>query len=170
METILFFALFSAAENDKPSTNDKKFIEEALQGGTAEVQLAEIAKMNSESDEVKKLAKHIQESHSKANEELKTLASEKNVTVQTEMTAKHKMLAERLRNLSGAEFDRAYAKAMIDDHKKDIAMFEKAKKSAKDPELKAFAEKTLPTLREQLEMSESTHKRVEGKTEKKKGY
>jgi putative membrane protein len=58
----------------------------------------------------------------------------------------------KLEKLDGAAFDRAYVDDQIRDHDKTIALFEREVKSGKDPELKAFAEKTLPTLKEHRSM------------------
>jgi len=61
----------------------------------------------------------------------------------------------KLSALSGAEFDREYGKMMLSDHRKDVSEFEKQSTRATDPDLKAFATKTLPTLKEHLQMAES---------------
>lgn len=67
---------------------------------------------------------------------------------------------ERLGKLSGNDFDKAYMKHMVDDHKKDVSEFEKASRSAKDPEVKAFAAKTLPTLKAHLQQAQTTYDAV----------
>ena len=69
------------------------------------------------------------------------------------MGAEEKALDDRLSKLSGAAFDRAYMKAMVDDHVKDVSEFKKEAKSGTDPEVKAWAAKTLPTLEEHLKMA-----------------
>jgi putative membrane protein len=73
-------------------------------------------------------------------------------------------MADKLSKLSGADFDRAYMKHMVDDHVKDVAMFEKEAKNGKDADLKAWANKTLPTLREHLQMARDVDMKVSGKT------
>jgi putative membrane protein len=159
---VFAFATYASAEDSKNieqkkecTAHDKKFIEEAAQGGMAEIQLAELALKNASSDSVKEMAQHIAEDHSKANEELKTIAAQKSVTLPSDVSMKHKQLAEKLSKLTGAEFDKEYTKAMIEDHKKDVMSFEKASKKADDVDLKAFAAKTLPTLKHHLEMAQS---------------
>ena len=92
--------------------------------------------------------------HSKANEELKQLASSKNVNLPNEVSAKDKMTKERLSKLSGESFDRAYMQDMVKDHKKDVADFSRESNSAKDPDVKQFASKTLPTLKDHLKEAE----------------
>jgi putative membrane protein len=86
--------------------------------------------------------------HTQANEELSKIISQKGATLPTEATAASTREMDHMKNLSGAEFDRAYVKHMAKDHKEAVKEFEKAAKDAKDPDIKAFAAKTLPTLQQ----------------------
>lgn len=132
---------------------DKNFVEEATEGGAKEVQLGQLATEKASSDQVKKFGKHMVEDHSKANNELMQIVRGKDVRVEGEAEAKEKKAMEKLRNASGAEFDRKYMQQMVKDHEKQVKLFEKEAKDGKDPQLKAFAEKQLPTLREHLKMA-----------------
>ena len=89
--------------------------------------------------------------HSKANEELKSIAAKKNIKLPAELDTKHKSKMEELRSKVGAEFDRAYVDTMVEDHQKDVALFEAESQNGNDPEIKAFAAKTLPVLRKHLD-------------------
>ena len=80
----------------------------------------------------------------------------------TKMSKDHQMAMDRLGKLSGAEFDREYLKMDLNDHKKTIDLFEKQARSGRDAELKAFAEKTLPTLREHHQMARDLASKVGG--------
>ena len=133
---------------------DKKFMREAAEGGLAEVELGKLATEKASSEEVKKFGQRMVDDHSKANEELKQLASSKNVNLPNEVSAKDKMTKERLSKLSGESFDRAYMQDMVKDHKKDVADFSRESKSAKDTDVKQFASKTLPTLKDHLKEAE----------------
>ena len=93
--------------------------------------------------------------HSKANTELMSLASSKGVTLPTALDEKHQKEVTKLSAMSGAEFDRAYSKMMLSDHNKDVSEFEKQSTKGTDPDLKAFASKTLPTLQEHLQMAKA---------------
>ena len=88
--------------------------------------------------------------HSKANDQLKQVAQQQHIDIPTELNAKDKATKAKLEKLSGEQFDRAYMKDMVQDHRKDVSEFERASKTAKDPAVKSFAEQTLPTLREHL--------------------
>jgi len=129
---------------------------EAARGGMAEVELGQLASQKAQSDQVKQFAQRMVQDHGKANDELKSLAQQKNITLPTELDGKHKATHDRLSKLSGAQFDRAYMQDMLQDHRKDVNDFRKESQSGKDPDVKAWAAKTLPTLEEHLRLAQST--------------
>ncbi len=98
--------------------------------------------------------------HTKANEDLKTVAESKGVTVPSKLDTKDANLKKRLSGLSGDAFDRAYVDAMVKDHKNDVAAFEKESTAAHDHDVEAFASRTLPTLKEHLSRAEELSKTV----------
>ena len=55
------------------------------------------------------------------------------------------------------DFDKAYVEAMVDGHKKAVKLFTDAAQNCKDPDLKAFATKTLPTLKMHLDSIQAIH-------------
>jgi len=143
----------STAEKTTLAAGDEKFIREAALGGEAEVELGRLAAIKASSADVKQFGQRMVDDHSKANMELMDIARRKNLTVPTtQLAGKHKSEYDRLSKLSGAEFDRAYVRLMVDDHKKDVAEFQKQSTSAKDSDLRSFASQTLPTLQQHLTM------------------
>jgi len=141
---------------------DKAFVEKAAVGGMAEVQMGKMAQQKGSSDQVKQFGGRMVDDHSKANDELKQIASAKGIALPTDLDAKHKSKMDKMEKLSGAQFDRAYMDEMVADHKQDVAEFKKQASSGKDSELKAFAAKTLPTLEDHLKMAQSTEAAVKG--------
>lgn len=139
---------------------DQKFVMEAAQGGMAEVQMGNLAAQKASSADVKQFGQRMVTDHSKANDELKSVASQKSITLPSDIGAKHKAVMDRLSNLSGEAFDREYMRHMLADHRKDVADFRKEANSGKDADVKAFASKTLPTLEEHLKMSEEINGKV----------
>ena len=133
-------------------TADHKFAMEAAMGGMAEVELGRLAAQKGASDEVRQFGQRMVDDHSKANEELMRVASSKGWTPPTALDAKHQAETQRLSALSGEKFDKEYVKMMVKDHKKDVSEFEKQAARGADPDIKAFAASTLPTLREHLQM------------------
>jgi putative membrane protein len=92
--------------------------------------------------------------HSKANAELTKLAEAKGVEFPHGKEISNDTSAVHLKMLSGKSFDETHVKMMVDDHKEDVQAFEKAASSADDSDIKNFASKTLPTLKEHLSMIE----------------
>ena len=142
---------------------DRTFLMTAGQGGHAEVELANLAVKKALNDDVKTLAQVLEKDHSANNQELKSLTAAKNVIVPMTLDAEHQRLHDRLDKLEGASFDKAYATAMVDGHRKMIALYEGASVS-KDAAIKAYAEKTLPTLRAHLKQSQQAQAAVGGAT------
>ena len=139
---------------------DRAFAEKAAAGGAAEVEGGRVAEQRASSDKVKQFGARMVQDHSKANDELKQIAAGKGLQLPAAPDAHHQQEMAKLQKLSGAEFDRAYMDHMVKDHKKDVAEFRKQADSGKDPQIKAFAAKTLPTLQEHLKMAEATHAEV----------
>ncbi|KQW50792.1 MULTISPECIES: DUF4142 domain-containing protein [unclassified Roseateles] len=129
---------------------DRNFAVKAAVGGLAEVQLGELAQRQGASNQVKQFGAQMVKDHGQANQELKSIAAAKGLDLPTQLDAEHRNLAEKLQRASGEQFDRLYVQAMLDAHRKDVALFEKQAGSGQDAELKAFAAKTLPTLRQHL--------------------
>ena len=142
---------------------DAHFIKEALQDNIAEVKLGELAQQRAASDAVREFGKRMATDHAKALDELKQLASQKGVAVPTALARGHQRLYDRLAKLSGAEFDRAYMKERAHDHDKDVKAFDKEANSGKDPDVKAWAAKTLPTLKEHQGQAKQVYASVQGK-------
>lgn len=139
---------------------DLTFAKEAARGGLAEVDLGNMAKDKASNNDVKQFGDKMVTDHSKANDELKSLAEQKNVTLPSSLTAKDKATDARLSKLSGAAYDKAYMHDMVLDHEHDVTAFRKEAKSGKDPDLKAFASKTLPTLEGHLKVAKETAAKV----------
>lgn len=132
---------------------DEAWVMKVARGGIAEVELGKLAAEKASSDAVKQFGQRMVDDHSKANEELKALAQSKKITLPTEIGPEEKALRDRLVKLSGPAFDQAYMKAMLNDHLKDVGEFRTESRSGKDPNVKAWAAKTLPTLEEHLKMA-----------------
>lgn len=142
------------------SNDDKEFVSEAGMGGLAEVQMGNLALQKAANADVKAFAQRMVTDHGKANAELAQLATTKGLALPAELGGEHKDAFDHLNSLNGAEFDKAYMKHMVEDHVKDVAEFDKASTSATDADVKAWAGKTLPTLKEHLEQAKATASKV----------
>jgi putative membrane protein len=136
---------------------DENFVVKAAKGGMAEVEFGKLAAEKASSPEVKQFGQKMVDDHGKANDELKSIAEKKSITIPTAMDAKDKAAYNRLSKLSGAAFDRAYMKDMVSDHKTDVSEFQYEARSGADADVRSFASKTLPTLQDHLKMAESTN-------------
>ena len=160
----------SASTAGTISARDRAFEKEAASGGMAEVELGTLAKEKAANADVKQFADRMVTDHGKLNDELKQWAQQKNVTLPTELDAASKTTKGRLSKLSGEAFDRAYMHDMVADHVKDVAAFKHASKTAKDPDLKSWATKTLPTLEEHLKLARETSSKLSPTTSHTKSH
>lgn len=141
-------------KDDKVARGDRKFIEEAAASGMFEVQAAQLASTRASDPNVKSFAGMLVDHHTKANQELAELAKAKGVELAAAPPRAMRRDVEKMGKKQGQEFDTDFVRTVgIKAHEKDIKLFEKAGKDLKDPELKSFASKTLPTLQEHLAMA-----------------
>jgi putative membrane protein len=150
----------SATAKAKLSGADKTFVMKAAEGGMAEVELGRLAASKGTDPDVKAFGQRMVDDHTKANDKLKQLAAEKGVTLPTELGVLDKHTLDKMQKESGADFDRLYISSMVKDHKKDVSEFKHESKSGKDSDVKGFATDTLPTLREHLQMAQTTATKV----------
>jgi len=148
------------SQSGKLAAADTKFVHEAAAGGMAEVELGKLAADKAASPDVKAFGQRMVDDHSKANDELKGLASQKGITLPSSPEPAHKAMQDRLSKLNGAAFDKAYMQEMVKDHDKDVAAFKHASTSAADADLKAWAAKTLPTLQEHQTQAKSINSKM----------
>jgi putative membrane protein len=142
------------------SAEDKDFVMKAAQGGMTEVQVGQTAQTKSQSPDVQAFAKKMVDDHSKANDELKQLATTKGLALPAELDTEHKKAVDELSGKSGKDFDKAYMKAMVSDHEKTVSLLQKEMKDARHADLKNWASKILPTVQEHLRMAKDTQKKV----------
>ncbi len=157
---VLAFSLIASAQTP---AGDVSFAKEAAQAGLAEVELGKLA-MERGGDRVKAFGHHMVEDHGKANDELKPIAAAKKITLPTTLDAAHSALRQRLAGQSGAAFDRMYIDAMVTGHRGVAEKVRRESQSGRDPELKAFAAKILPTVEDHLKMALDVQKVLTART------
>jgi putative membrane protein len=140
------------------SSPDAKFYKHAAEGGLAEVELGQLAQKKSQSQAVQDFGALMVKDHSAANEKLQAIAAGKGLSLPTSPSIAQAAAKGKLEVLSGHSFDKSYIKGMVKDHKEDIAEFNKEATSGQDPDAKAFATATLPTLKEHLQKIQSIAK------------
>ena len=148
----------AAAQGAGKANNAKTFFTHMAQDGEAEVQLGELAQQKAADMKVKDFGARMQKDHSAANAELRAIAAKTNLTI-AGGPGPHAATKAKLEKLEGTAFDQVYMKAMVDGHTKAVRELEMATKSP-DEDVKAFATKTLPTVREHLQMAQDIYKTV----------
>jgi putative membrane protein len=130
---------------------DTTFASKAAIGGMAEVELGKLALEKGKDSKIRDFAAMMVKDHGKANEELKAIAKSKNLALPAGPDQKHKSVMDELETKSGADFDKAYAKAMVEGHQETLALMQQGNLGLKDAELKGFAAKTAPVVKHHLE-------------------
>lgn len=165
---LLALAVMAAAssavgqESAHRMTADHNFTMKAAQGGMAEVKLGQLAEQNGGNPAVKAFGHRMVTDHTKANDDLKAIAARKGVMLPSDLDPRDQATYDRLSKLNGAAFDKAYMKDMVADHRTDAAEFRRESEQGTDPDIKAFAARTLPILEEHLKMAEETDGKVKG--------
>jgi putative membrane protein len=125
-----------------------------------EVQFGELAQEQAKDEQVVQFGARMVQDHGQANEKLKAIAEQKGIQLPQELPEDAQQKYEELQQLSDSEFDKAYMDEMVKDHEEDVEAFEQQAQSGEDPDLRAFAEETLPTLREHLELAKETQSQI----------
>jgi len=141
---------------------DTAFLTEAIQINLAEISVGDLAQKNGGSDDVKSFGKMLVDDHTASNTKATSLAQANGVTPPTEPKAADKQKHDELAKLSGADFDREFAKGMVKGHEEAISKFEAASKG--DDDIAKFAQETLPTLQKHLKTAQTleSSKRAQG--------
>ncbi len=137
------------------SGKDNDFVKDASIGGMMEVELGKYAEQNALNTRVKDFGAMMVRDHSKANEELNSIAKNKSITLPAAGENKNDRMVSDLQKKTGKDFDIAYMKMMVDDHQKDINEFQKQADNGNDPDLRAFASKCLPILQTHQDSAKS---------------
>ena len=133
----------SATQQQEVSQKDLDFIKNAATGGMAEVELGKVAAQTAHSPDLKSFGARMVHDHSRANEQLATIAKERGALVPQQLDTEHTQMRDRLAKLQGEAFDRSYIRMMVVDHDKDIKAFRQEAQLGHDRELKRFARETL---------------------------
>jgi len=133
------------------SNTDQDFIANAAKGNREEVELGKMVAAKTKDPNVRQFAQMMVKDHTAALNELTQLAQSKNITIPDGLPDDASALQSKLSSDTGKTFDKDYVSAMVDDHKKDVSEFQDQSQNAKDPDVKQWAAKTLPTLQKHLD-------------------
>ncbi len=147
--------------NKSDKNMDINFPQKAYSGGMMEVKLGKLAQQKASSEKVKQFGERMIADHSKGNEELKKIAEKNNIELPDSMLSKNQDLYNDLSKYSGRDFDKNYMDKMVEDHKEDIEEFEDASKNADNQEIRDWAKKTVPTLKQHLKLAQRTQSELD---------
>ncbi|HEX2603116.1 MAG TPA: DUF4142 domain-containing protein [Oxalicibacterium sp.] len=151
----------SSSKSSSVSKDDKDFMEDIAHANLAEIATGKMALEKSQNEQVKQFAQKMIDDHTKAEDELKQLADAKGVKLPTEPDMVHKTKAATLKPLSGNTFDKQYVKhAGVGDHENTHKLLEKVQSKAKDPDLKAYADKTIKAVEAHLDMAKQLEQQI----------
>jgi putative membrane protein len=137
--------------DDSPlNASEQKFMMMVAQNSNAEVVAGKLATRKATNPQVKQFAQRMVDEHTKMNQEMEALAETKGLALPTAPDEQHSQEITIFEQMSGAEFDRAYMSAQVADHAKAVAMFQDQAKTAADPDLRSFAAKHAPMMRDHL--------------------
>lgn len=149
------------AENNPPmrqKVNDKKFVKKAAEGGMAEIAMGKLAQEKGATQAVKEFGQKLVDDHTKADNQLKEVAAKENLEIPSSMSKKHQKEVNKLSKLSGPEFDKAFIKRAVKDHKKDIQEFQAEAQHGSNPSVREFASNNVPVLEQHLNIAENLRK------------
>lgn len=146
------------------SAYDKTFLTKAADAGSTEIAASKIAATKGTNEAVKTFAASMVSDHSTVADELKQLATSKGLTPSEELSQPHQAEISKLSALEGPKFDTEYAQKIgVAAHTDAVKLFTDASKKANDPDVKAFAAKTLPALQHHLQMAKQLNSTVMAK-------
>jgi putative membrane protein len=137
---------------------DKMFVSKAMQGGMAEVQLAQLTLQKSNNEQVKQFAQRMIDDHTKLNDQMKPVAQQLGVSVPDKVSKKDRTTMAKLQPLSGSAYDQAYIKDMVKDHKQDLSEFQTEASSGQDQTVKDAAAQGSKVIAQHLELAQQLAK------------
>ncbi len=133
---------------------DEAFLKQAAEDGHTEVEGSRLALQKATDPQVKRYAQTMVDEHTRMAETLRTLARSKGVELPDRPSLLQRGKLKLLSTSEGDTFTRRYVDNIaVEAHEDTVKLFEKAAEGAGDPEVKAFAERSLPTLRKHLDMA-----------------
>src|SRR5690606_30273917 len=149
------------AADSELNRGDSRFLQRAAQSGMLEIEASKLAVERAQNPQIKEFAQKMITDHTAVDKELRTLAQSKKVELPTDLRWGQGRTMKGLQQDEGADFEDRYVdKVPGDAHEDAVELFQDASEDAEDPDVKAFASKTLPSLKQHLEMGEALQNAV----------
>ncbi|EOR95383.1 putative exported protein [Arcticibacter svalbardensis MN12-7] len=150
----------STTQNSSLDRNDRSFLYKAANSSMMEFELSKMALAKSRNERIKSFSSMLMNDHTDAEEELRTIASQKGLALPTSLTAGSKKEVDKLQKKDGVQFDKDYIKVVLSSHRKAVRDFKEATKDTEDSDVKDFASRTLPILNMHLDSANAINKGV----------
>jgi putative membrane protein len=154
MATAATIAMAQHSPGGTAPADDVTFVQKAAIAGMTEVQASRVALEKSTDANVRGFAQHMIDDHTKAGDGLKAAAAQEGLPVPNALDAEHAQVVDKLRAMSGSDFDSAYKAQMVRDHKEAVSLFSKESQDKAQTVVDRFAGMTLPTLQSHLQMAQ----------------
>jgi putative membrane protein len=151
-----------SSASSKISAKDQQFLKKLAMGNEAEIELGQLAQDKASNQAVKDFGKRMVDDHTKAKDQMQQLASKENIDLPSKPAPKEAAEKARLEKLSGAQFDRAYMRHMVMDHRKDVNEVKNENVMTKNQDVKQLTSQLLPTLQDHLQNAEQVNSQVNG--------
>ena len=152
----------SSSASSKISAKDQQFLKKLAMGNEAEIELGQLAQDKASNQAVKDFGKRMVDDHTKAKDQMQQLASKENIDLPSKPAPKEAAEKAGLEKLSGAQFDRAYMRHMVMDHRKDVNEVKNENAMTKNQDVKQLTNQLLPTLQDHLQNAEQVNSQVNG--------
>ena len=145
----------STADKDQSRTT-APFVRNAAISDIYEIQSAELALNKATDEQTKAFAQQMIKDHTKTTNDIKGMVQSGKVAANPPATLddKHQRMLDRLKAMEPAQFTQEYHREQVIAHQDAVAMFGQYAKDGDNATLKAWAAKTLPTLKHHLDMAQ----------------
>lgn len=150
----------TTAPGHQVSQQDQHFFQEAATGGKAEVDAGRYVQEHGDNPAVREFGRWMVTDHTMANDMLQRVAQANGMQVPTALDHEQQEMMSKLQKQKGAELDRTYIHGMVQDHEKDVQLFQQEGQSGQDPQLKTFAQRVLPALQQHLAEAQELQRTV----------
>jgi putative membrane protein len=150
--------VLAAATFGRADMTAKDVLNDLHEANQTEIHMGQLAEQKGASEDARNYGKTLVTDHEDSDKQVVNLAAKQGITLKTASPGvTDKMEMAKLESLAGSDFDKTFAKHMIDDHKSDIAKMQSAQKAKLPEDVLQLVTNTLPTLQKHLELAQKLY-------------
>lgn len=150
----LGFVGFAQDNAAKSMAADKNFAMLADESNSAEIAQSQIALKKSSNPDIRAYAQKMIDDHMKLRADMKPFNDQMSVYAPQPLSANHKVVVQRLSQLSGKKFDMEYVKNMDVDHHKALGLFNNEIATTTNDALKAAVQQGQTVIQQHTDMAD----------------